>query len=368
MNRSPDLLYRIALKMIPQVGAVTARHLVSHCGSVEAVFRQRAAALQRIPGVGATLARNILRREVLIEAEAELRRVIEHDIQVHFYLDASYPQRLIHYNQSPILLYGKGRLDLNAARMVAIVGTRQPTPYGIAACEQIIRDLSEYGPTVISGLAYGIDVTAHRAALQYGLPTIGVLGSGCGRVYPQAHRKLALRMMPSGGLVTEFDYLTGPDKENFPARNRIVAGMVDAVIVVESGRSGGSMITAEFANVFHKDVMAVPGRVSDSRSQGCNLLIREHKAHLITNGQDVAALLGWDQQTADSGGHQREMFPDLDETERLIVELVSLHETMEIDALAAQSKLPLSELATVLLSLEFKGIVKALPGKRYLIR
>ncbi|MDX1407989.1 MAG: DNA-processing protein DprA, partial [Saprospiraceae bacterium] len=330
MNHTHDLLYRIALKKIPKVGGVIARNLVSHCGGVEAVFKSKRSYLLRVPGVGETLARNILSRQVLRDAEQEMKWILDRGIQVHFYLDETYPQRLIHFRQSPVLLYGQGALPLNHGRVVAVVGTRDPSEYGINRCEQIIRDLAPYGVCVISGLAYGIDAVAHRAALAEGLPTIGVMGSGFGRLYPQSHRKLAGHMMKTGGLITEFDYLTGPDKENFPARNRIVAGMADALIVIESGTSGGSMITAEFANVFHKDVMALPGRVTDRRSAGCNLLIREHKAHLITGGEDVAALLRWDQEPAGSPDVQPQIFPDLNAAEQLIVELVGQGEARDI--------------------------------------
>lgn len=367
MQPEKQILYRIALKKIPKVGAVTARNLVSHCGSVEAIFQERRSALLRIPGVGPILADNITRGKYMAAAEDELRHVIDHRITVHFYLDASYPQRLRHYNQSPLLVYTKGTMDLNVSHALAIVGTRQPSTYGVQICEQLIRDLTPVDPLIVSGLAYGIDITAHRISTEFGLQTVGVLGSGMGQIYPQAHLKQARRMMSRGGVLTEFDFGMGPEKDNFPARNRIVAGMVDAVIVVETARTGGSMITVEFASSFHKDVMAVPGRVSDPLSAGCNALIREHKAHLIESADDVLSLLGWD-NTNGQPAVQTELFTELDPREQLVVELVAKEPEIHIDTLNQLSKLKLSELATVLLSLEFKGFVRTMPGKRYRIR
>lgn len=369
MNQTPDLLYKIALNKVPQVGAVIARNLISHCGGAEGVFRARKSRLLGIPGVGETLAKRILDPDILRKAEIEMQLLLKHDIQVHFYLDEEYPDRLRPHMQSPILLYGKGRYDLNAARMISFVGTRTPTEYGKSRCAELIEGLAPLRPVIVSGLAYGIDICAHRTAVRCGIPTLGIMGSGFRTIYPAAHRQTAQKMLQHGGLITEFDFHTGPDKENFPARNRIVATMVDAVVVIESARSGGSMITAEFANNCNKDVFALPGRASDKFSQGCNYLIKMHKAHLVETAEDVAELLCWEdaQSTEKENGIQRRLFAELSDDERLVVELLQSAKDVDIDTLAYQSKLSMSQLSTVLLSLEFKGVIRSLPGKRYLI-
>jgi DNA processing protein len=361
-----DFLYKIALSKIPGVGGVIARNLVSYCGGAEAVFRCKKQKLMKVPGVGEQLAGNIVDPEVLRASERELHAIRNEDIKCIFFLDAEYPEKLRQYPQSPVLLYTRGSMDLNAERAVAIVGTRKPTPYGKAKCEQIVSELAPYSPIILSGLAYGVDITAHRVAIQHHLATIGVMGSGFGYIYPRTHYSVAKHMMTNGGLITEFGYDTGPDRENFPSRNRIVAGLADAVVVIESARSGGSMITAAFADAYHKDVLALPGRAGDETSEGCNYLIKTHKAHMIENGQDLADLMLWSNGKPDKPV-QRQLFADLSETEQLVVGLIGSDQEVHVDVLALQSKLPMSELASVLLSLEFKGVVRTLPGKRYLI-
>ena len=361
-----DWLYKIALSKRPGVGGVIARNLVSYCGGVEHVFRYKKYKLLKVPGIGEQLAANICAPAVLQDAEKELRAVVRDSITCIFYLDDAYPERLRHYPQSPVILYSRGNMNLNPERAVAIVGTRKPTSYGRGKCEQLVDELASYRPLILSGLAYGIDITAHRAALRNHLPTVGVMGSGFGYIYPRGHATVAQHMMTDGGLITEFGYDTDPDRENFPARNRIVAGLADAVVVVESARSGGSMITATFADAYHKDVFALPGRAGDMSSEGCNFLIKSHKAHLIECGLDLAELMRWE-TTRPEKAVQRQLFADLSEEEQLVVELIGPGVEKHIDLLANQSKLQLSELSSVLLSLEFKGVVKALPGKRYLI-
>lgn len=366
MNDHADWLYKIALSNIPGVGGVIARNLVSYCGGAEAVFKCKKQKLLKVPGVGEQIATNVTNAEVLRIAERELQAVERENIRCIFYLDDIYPERLRPYAQSPIVLYARGEMNLNPVRSVAIVGTRKPTPYGKAKCEQIIEDLSPYAPLILSGLAYGVDITAHRAALRHALPTVGVMGSGFGNIYPRTHSSVAKSMMDNGGLLTEFGFDTGPDRENFPARNRIVAGLADAIVVIESARSGGSMITAAFADAYHKDVLALPGRAGDPLSEGCNYLIKTHKAHMIESGQDLAELLRW----ADADPVkpiQRQLFTDLSDHEQLVLGLFVHDREIDIDSLAMAAKLQLSELASVLLSLEFKGAVRSLPGKRYLI-
>lgn len=361
-----DWLYKIALSKIPGVGGVIARNLVSYCGGPKEVFHCKKQKLMKIPGIGEQLAANITDAEVLHSAHRELEAVQRDDIKCVFYLDEDFPTRLKHLQQSPVLLYTRGNVNLNTDHCIAIIGTRSPSAYGKTKCEQIIEDLIPYSPLILSGLAYGIDIAAHRAALRHHLPTVGVMGSGFGYIYPGSHTGVAKQMMADGGLVTEFGYEVGPDRENFPARNRIVAGLCDALIVIESARSGGSMITAAFADGYHKDVFALPGRAGDTTSEGCNYLIKTNRAHLIENGQDLAELMRWTTSQKEQP-RQRLLFADLSESEQLIIELIGTEGDKDIDTLATRSKMPLSELASVLLSLEFKGVVRALPGKRYLV-
>lgn len=362
---SDDALYRIALKHIPHVGALIARNLISYCGSAENVFKTPVHQLLKVPGVGRTIAANIRNKEVLEMAEAELSLIVDKQIGLCFFLDDGYPDRLKGIDQSPILLYTKGNMDLNPARTVAIIGTRSPTHYGRTACEMVIEQLRSYDPLIVSGLAYGIDIAAHRHALKCGLPTVAVMGNGFRHIYPSQHRNTAVAMLKHGGLISEFSFHTKPDRENFPARNRIVAGLADVVVVIESGASGGSMITAEFANAFNRDVAAIPGRSIDDRSAGCNKLIREHKAHLIESGDDLVKLMGWEIEK-DKPARQAQLFTDLSDPERLILELLAPSVESGIDQLSHKSKMPSSQLATVLLSLELKGVVRAVPGKRYI--
>ncbi|MCB0644594.1 MAG: DNA-processing protein DprA, partial [Phaeodactylibacter sp.] len=323
--------------------------------------------LLKIPGVGPRIATNLLQKEVLFQAETELKFIESQEIQPIFFLDAEYPYRLRHLPDAPVLLYYKGNTPLNGERIISIVGTRQPSELGLGICEEIVQGLAPFAPVIVSGLAYGIDVTAHRAALRAGLPTIGVLGHGLNRIYPALHRRTALDMQEQGGLLTEYASDTEPDREHFPMRNRIVAGMSDAVIVIETKEQGGSMITARVANQYNKDVFAVPGRINDSRSAGCNLLIKSHLANLIENAQDVLYLLGWEEaEQHKKHGVQMPLFSALDEQEQAIFQcLQDAEDPMHIDRLSRELRLGIAQIATLLLQLEFKGIVKSLPGKRF---
>ncbi len=362
-----SLLHRIALTRIPLVGAVTARTLVSYCGGVEAVFEASRKELKAIPGIGEQIARAITTQRALEEAERELAFLEEHGIQALFYLDDDYPERLKPHHDAPVLLFLKGGVDLNAPRMVAVIGTRTPTPHGRQMCREIIESLAPHQPVVVSGLAYGIDVTAHQAALDCGLPTVAVLGHGLGRIYPPSHRRIALQMVEEGGgLVTEFASSVGPDRENFPMRNRIIATLCDALVVVETAERGGSMITARFAAGYAKDIFAVPGRPKDARSAGCNLLIRNNQAILLQHGSDIAAHLGWNNGSA-SRAEQAVLWNELSDAEKKILDVLQEVEETGVDLLMHRTGLKSAEIAAALLELELKGLIRALPGKRYVL-
>jgi DNA processing protein len=361
-----ELLHRIALTRIPLVGAVTAKNLISYCGSAEAVFREKKGRLLKIPGVGEKIIRNLKSPELLSQTEPELKFIRNNGIKVYFYADKDYPHRLKHFNDAPPLLYYKGNADLNARRTVAIVGTRKPSPQGVAICQEIVQGLQAYNPLLVSGLAYGIDITAHRKCLELSMENIAVVGHGLSTIYPAQHKRTAQEIISCGGLLTEFSSTTKPDRENFPMRNRIIAGLADAVIVIETARSGGSMITAEIANSYNKDVFAVPGRLKDPNSQGCNHLIKTHKAALIESAADLGYIMRWevlDQKKA----AQTTLFQDLNETEKDVLALLRKNESLGIDHIAYSLKKQPSEMAGIMLSLEFKGIVKSIPGNRFVI-
>src|SRR3989337_605041 len=358
-------IYEIAITMIPAVGPVIARQLISFCGSIEGVFSEQKRMLKTIPGIGEEIASKISNaHNVLIEAEEELELMEKERIHYLFYKEPSYPSRLLHIPDAPLVLYAKGNVDLNPERCISIVGTRKPTFDGKAVTEEIIETIAPYDVTVISGLAYGIDITAHKKCLDCEVPTIGVMGNGMGNIYPEMHQPVAKKMMLKGGVITEFNYQTGPDAVNFPMRNRIVAGMCDVLVVAESGVKGGSMITAVLANDYNKDVAAVPGRKIDKSSAGCNHLIRNQQAHLVESGEDLINLMSWNKKTKQQN-YQANLFVELNESEKKIYTLILDSGEKDIDTLAYESKSTPGELAAVLLNLEFKGAIKSLPGKKF---
>lgn len=358
-----NLIYKIGLSILDGVGPINARRLVAYCGGAEAVFRENEHSLMAIPQIGRIGARKIIQSDVLDRAAAEVAFIEKHKIDARFYLDEAYPERLRHCVDAPVMLYSKGNLDLNHQRVLSVVGTRKASPYGIAQCEKLIRELIPYNPIIVSGLAYGIDICAHRAALRNGLPTAGVLAHGLDRIYPWSHKDTAKEMIRQGGLVTEFPSETNPDRENFPKRNRIIAGLCDAVIVIESGLKGGSVITAEIANSYHRDVFAIPGRLTDEFSQGCNRLVKTHKAVVLESVKDIEYLLGWDRQETRSKG-LFEVSADPDENGRLLNCLASL-EASNLEHLSQEMSLSKEEVHQMLMELEFAGKVRILPGHQY---
>ncbi len=364
-----DWLYKIALTQIPLVGPVTAKNLISYCGGVEAVFKETKRGLLKIPSIGETIADNILQTQqsAFSIAEREVTFIEKNNVTPIFYLDKTYPQRLRHYVDSPIVLYYQGKADLNHFRTLGVIGTRKPTEQGKKICREIIEQLKPYNPYIISGLAYGIDITAHQSSLEFGLPTIGILGSGLGNIYPNTHYSIAQKMLEQGGLISEFLHFTKPDRENFPMRNRILAALSDSVLVVETAEQGGSMITANIAEEYNKDVFAVPGRVSDKYSKGCNLLIKNNKAALVENATDLLDKTLWERLDAPKRAVQTQLFLDNSTEELLILKILGQADEMSVDRISNESKFPPSELAAVLLNLEFQGQIKALPGKRYML-
>ena len=357
-------LYEIALTLLPGIGYVNGKKLVAYCGGAEAVFCEKKKALMQISGIGEYTVKCIVSQKVMRRAEEEMAFVEKNGIKPLFYLDTEYPRRLQHCHDSPMMLYYKGNADLNAAKAVGVVGTRNITDYGRYATEKIIEDLASDNILVVSGLAYGVDAVAHRAALKYDLATVGVLGHGMQTVYPAENRKLSINMLEKGGILTEFVSGTQPDRENFPMRNRIVAGMVDCLVVVESAIKGGAMITAEIANSYDREVFAIPGKIGDIYSEGCNQLIKTNKANLLTNAADIRYILRWDLDTKVVAKQMR-LFRDFSEDEKKVMDVFVNNNVVHLDDIIVGTDLSPSKIASILLSLEFDGVLTALPGKRY---
>lgn len=359
-----SLLHKIAITLIPNVGPILARNLISYCGGVEEVFMAKAARLKKVPGIGEKTAQEVLEADVLRRAEEEIEFISKHKIQPLFYLDESYPARLKECYDSPLMLYYKGNAELNCLRVVGIVGTRSATDYGKSVTEKIVETLTPLDVLVVSGLAYGIDVWAHKASLDKGLKTVGVLGHGLHTIYPSVHRSVAKKMVEQGGLLTEFISGSKFEKTNFPARNRIIAGMVDALIVVETRKKGGAIITAEIANSYNKEVFAIPGNLGNTFSEGCNFLIRTNKASMLDDLDEFISMMGWKQENGKPAAKQAELFVELEPDEKVLVDMLK-EQRMRIDEISVRMNRPSGIIANSLLSLELKGLVKTLPGKVY---
>jgi DNA processing protein len=361
----------LALVHTPSVGAVTVRQLISYCGGAESVFKSEYRKLIKIPGVGDKVARSILNGNGMSAAESEFQKCKASDTVLHFFTDVSYPVRLKSLYDAPIVLYSRGSFDFNARRSVGIVGTRQITEYGKMVTEMLIRDLVPFSPLVVSGLAYGVDIVAHRSCLKHNLPTVGVMASGLDIIYPAAHLRTAKDMQLNGGIVTENALATKPDFMRFPARNRIIAGLSDVTIIVESAKKGGSLITAEFAGNYHRDVFAVPGGIESPQSEGCNQLIRDNKAAIFTSVGDMALALGWetaDQNVISEASAKSAVqitFDGFTQDEGQILSLLRQKGDMQIDEISWQSGMNLNKLAALLLNLEFQGVLRSNPGKKY---
>lgn len=362
-----ELLYQIGLTLINGIGDVNAKALLAYCGSAKAVFTQKKSVLQKIPGIGDIYAGSIVSSlSVLKRAEEEVKFIEKYKIRPLFFTDADYPGRLKFCSDSPILLYYKGNADLNSEKIIAVVGTRRPSDYGKQITKDFIEDLSSSGALILSGLAYGIDVLAHKSALDNDLQTVGVVGHGLDRIYPQTHDKIAKRMINQGGLLTDFMSGTNPDAVNFPKRNRIVAGLCDALVVVESKRTGGSLITATIANSYNKDVFAIPGRAGDPLAEGCNGLIKRNRAALIESAEDLLEAMQWQKKEKPKGkSKQVPLLLNLSEEEKLIVNLFSEKKSLHVDEICQSTQFPVSKVSTYLLQLEFSNLLKSKPGKLY---
>lgn len=364
MIEATKLSYQIALSLLEGVGPKSVRNILTIYEDPEHFFRDNHFRKKEIPGFTRERLQRINRALALKRAEKEVNFILKNDIDAYFFEDETYPFRLKQCQDAPILLYGKGDMRMNTSRSVAVVGTRNITAYGKELTDQLITDLASHNVTVVSGMAYGVDVLAHKACVRHGVPTIGVLGHGLDRLYPFQHREVANNMITSnGGLLTEFVSGTNPDRENFPKRNRIVAGMTDATIVVESGAKGGSLITALLANDYSRDVFAFPGNVSSTYSKGCNQLIAQQKAHLVTSALDIIKLMGWDYQH--KAVIQTQLFPEMNTEETAVYNCIRDNRLISLDQLSIKLKKPVSKLNGLLLGMELQGLVIAQPGNYF---
>ncbi len=362
-----ELLYQLSLTLIPNIGPVQAKILLQHCNAEE-IFHTKKSYLEKIEGIGTIRAASITSFKDFTKAEEEIKFIEKYRIKTLFITDNDYPKRLLNCYDSPTLLYYKGEADLNASKTVAIIGTRSHTDYAKQMTDKLIKDLAAQHITIVSGLAFGVDAIAHKAAVKNNLPTIGVLGHGLDQIYPAEHAGLAKDMIKhGGGLLTEFPSNTKPDKHNFPTRNRVVAGMSDATIVIETGIKGGSMITAELANGYNKDVFAFPGKVTDTKSAGCNHLIKNNKAMLLTDTEELIEVMGWQDKKSQKTKikTQKELFIELSADEKIIVAILNEKETAHIDEINLKSGLSSSAVAAAILNLELQNLMVSLPGKLY---
>ena len=359
-----DLQSQIALTLLPGIGDISGKKFVHYCGSAEAIFKETRKSLEKISGMReATIEAVCKPKAYLKRAEEEITFIEKNGIRPLFFLDSDYPRRLLQCDDSPMMLYYKGAANLNANRVVAIVGTRNITEYGKENCNQLVEDLVADDVLIVSGLAYGVDTCTHKASLKNNIPTIGVMGCGMQQIYPAPNKKLAEEMQAQGGILTECISGTQPDRENFPRRNRIIAGMADAVVVIESALKGGSLITADIANSYNRDVFAYPGRVMDIYSQGCNYLIRTNRAHLMESVLNLRYVMRWDSEQKVE--KQTALFREFTEEEKLIMDCFGSNAVVNLDDVIVKTGLPTTKIAALLLNLEFDGVLMALPGKRY---
>jgi DNA processing protein len=362
----PLLKYKIGISLIPKIGPVLAKRLIAYTGSLEAVFSEKKKNLLKIPGFGEKIIDQVLDNGVLSLAEKEIEYIEKNNIIPLFYLDEDYPRRLKQCEDAPVILYAKGNVNLNETKTLSIVGTRNASDYGRELCNQMVSGLAENHKDIliISGLAYGIDICAHKAALKHDFFTVAVLGHGLSWIYPSVHKAVARQITEKGALVSEFLNEETPEAPNFVKRNRIIAGLADVTVVIESGEKGGALITAEIANSYNRDVMAFPGRVSDKYSSGCNKLIKNNKASLAESVADLEYLMGWEPKK-DSQPTQKKLFIELSVEEQKVMDSFGEKNEQTIDEIAMNCHMPGSKISYLLINLEFNGLIRCCPGKLY---
>lgn len=360
-----NLLYTLALQHVPNIGDITAKKLIAHCGSAEAVLKEKKQNLLKIDGIGHVILKDLFETSHLEEAENEIKFIEEQKLKVLYFQSKGYPEKLKHCIDGPILLFQSGNVHLTQQPIISIVGTRKITTNGRVFCEALVEALSPYNPIIVSGFAYGTDITAHKAALNYGLQTIGCLAHGLDQIYPKVHKHYMADMEKKGGFLTDFWSSDAFNRNNFLKRNRVIAGLSEATIVIESAEKGGSLVTADIANSYNRDVFAVPGRVTDLQSKGCNNLIKHQKAHMLSDPLDVPYILNWQLGTTEKPSIQKQLFVTLDAEEKAIYRYLKEHDKQLLDVIALNCQMPIFKVASILLNLELKGVVRPLPGKLF---
>ena len=364
-----DLIYQIGITLVKGIGNITAKQIIENLDNVALLFTEKKHVLEKISGLSRRIINEIHNPDVLKRAEKEIRFIEKSRIKPLFITDTAYPNRLKECVDAPVMLYFRGNADLNVGKIISIVGTRNATSYGRDITDQLVREIKEtfHESLIVSGLAYGIDIAAHRAALRESLATVGILAHGLDRIYPSVHRNAAAEMIDAGGLLTDFISETNPDRQNFVKRNRIVAGMSDCTVVVESAKKGGALITASIADSYNRDVFAFPGKTSDKYSEGCNLLIKSKKAALITSADDIFREMNWNDppQPVRAQVVQRVLFPELNPDEQKAMDVLSKAGNMQLNLLAIELDLPVSRLSVILFDLEMNGMVRCKPGGIY---
>jgi DNA processing protein len=359
-----NLFHLMALLRVEGVGDIMAKKLLTHFGSAEAVLNAKTTQLAAIDGVGSVLLKNLKDKSVFEKATQELQFIQYNNIDVLYFQDEKYPDRLKHCIDGPVLLFSSGNINIKNRKIISIVGTRQITSYGMEFCRKLIEDLAPLDPIIVSGFAYGVDIVAHQLAMDHNLQTIGVVAHGLNQIYPKPHKKYVAKMEQNGGFMTEFWSTSNPDKENFVRRNRIVAGMTEATIVIESADRGGSLITANMANDYNRDVFAVPGRVTDKYSQGCNNLIKTQKANVLTSAADLIYILNWDIKN-EAKPVQKQLFVTLDDDEQKVYDYLLKTGKELMDIIALHCDFPIYRISGLLLNMELKGVIRPLPGKLF---
>lgn len=360
-----ELIAILRLQNVPNIGDVIAKKLIAYCGSPTAIFFDKLQNLLKIDGIGTHTIRGLHDAEHLEAAQSEYQYIQRNNISYSYFMNADYPAYLKHCIDSPILLFSRGKIDLKDRKIISVVGTRKITSYGAAFCEKFIADIAPLNPVIVSGFAYGVDICIQKAAIKHGLQTIGCLAHGLNQIYPKVHSKYVAEVEKNGGFVTDFWSNSNPERENFLKRNRIVAGMAEATVVIESAEKGGSLVTADIANSYSRDVFAVPGRSEDKYSLGCNNLIKQQKAHMLTSAADLIYLLDWDVTEKETKTIQKQLFVELDATEKSIYSYLQKEGKQVLDAIALECQLPIFKVSSTLLTMEMKGVIRPLPGKLF---
>ncbi|TVZ52742.1 DNA-processing protein DprA [Dokdonia sp. Hel_I_53] len=360
-----ELLALLVLQYTPHLGDGSIKRLIQKFGSAQEVLLQKKSTLLAIDGIGEHKLSAFGKEEYYAFAKAELEYMSNDGIHAVSYLQDEYPLRLKHCIDSPVILFSRGKINWNNPRILSIVGTRKITTYGEDFIKKFIAEIAPLNPLIISGFAYGVDITTHKACIAHGLQNVGVLAHGLNQIYPKVHARYVNEVERNGGFVTDFWSSSTFVHTNFLQRNRIIAGLSEATIVIESAAKGGSLVTAEFANGYNREVFAVPGRTNDKQSIGCNNLIKQSRAHLLTNAADIVYMLNWKLEEKTKPVIQKQLFVELTDDEKLVWRFLSNNGKELLDSIALHCKMPTFKVASVLLQMELKGVVRPLPGKLF---